>query len=124
MSSCQLSEISEKVIALTFKHLEKNPIPLDVTFVGKSDIRKLNKKHRGINKATDVLSFPLEEPTHLGDIVIAIDIATKQAKEYGHSFEREIAFLTLHGLLHLLGYDHDAMEPLYEPILEKAGFPL
>jgi len=115
-------ELVEKVIETTFSHLDMRPTPLDVTFVSKGEIRALNKRHRGISKATDVLSFPLEEELHLGDVVICIEIATAQAKEYGHSLEREIAFLTLHGILHLLGYDHDAMEPLYEPILTKAGY--
>ena len=82
-----------------------------------TEIHKLNLEHRGIDKATDVLSFPLGEngvydinPENgakmLGDIVISVDHAVKQAKLYEHSLQREIAFLTVHSMLHLLGYDH------------------
>ena len=83
----------------------------------------MNKKFRGIDKATDVLSFPLfdyegesEEPPvdemlgMLGDIVLSLEQADIQANEYGHSFEREVAFLTVHSMLHLLGYDHETGE--------------
>ena len=90
---------------------------ISVTFVNDEDIRKLNKQHRNIDKATDVLSFPLGEngvydinhdtgAKMLGDIVISIERAYAQAEEYGHPLQREIAFLTVHSLLHLLGYDH------------------
>lgn len=82
-------------------------------------VRKLNAAYRGIDSTTDVLSFPMEggEGTRfvspsdavkqLGDIVISVPKAQEQAVEYGHSFERELAYLTVHGLLHLLGYDHE-----------------
>jgi probable rRNA maturation factor len=90
-----------------------------ISIVDDERIRELNSAHRGIDKVTDVLSFPLldedaaafvlppDTPTYLGDVVIAIDQARRQAEEYGHSFERELAYLTAHGLLHLLGYDHE-----------------
>ena len=97
-----------------------NPAEVSVTFVDNAEIKDLNKKFRGIDKATDVLSFPLfdyegesEEPPvdemlgMLGDIVLSLEQADLQAKEYGHSFEREVAFLTVHSMLHLLGYDHE-----------------
>ena len=100
-----------------------NPAEVSVTFVDNAEIKDLNKKFRGINKATDVLSFPLfdyegesEEPPvdemlgMLGDIVLSLEKAEAQAKEYGHSFEREVAFLTVHSMLHLLGYDHETGE--------------
>lgn len=90
---------------------------ISVSFVDDAEIRELNKKHRNIDASTDVLSFPLGEngvydinhdtgAKMLGDIVISIEHAVAQAEEYGHSLQREIAFLTVHSLLHLLGYDH------------------
>ena len=100
-----------------------NPCEVSVSFVDNSEIRELNKKFRSIDKATDVLSFPLfdyegesEEPPvdemlgMLGDIVLSLEQTALQAEEYGHSFEREVAFLTVHSMLHLLGYDHETGE--------------
>ena len=100
-----------------------NPCEVSVTFTDNENIRKLNQKFRGIDRATDVLSFPLfdyegnsEEPPinelkgMLGDIVISLERAEEQAEEYGHSFQREVAFLTVHSMLHLLGYDHETGE--------------
>ncbi|HZR00331.1 MAG TPA: rRNA maturation RNase YbeY [Chloroflexota bacterium] len=90
-----------------------------VTLVSDDEIRDLNKTHRGKDEVTDVLSFPLTEgdaasfvlpdevPTHLGDVVVSTDRARAQAAELGHSFERELAYLAVHGTLHLLGYDHE-----------------
>lgn len=89
-----------------------------------NEIRKLNRDYRGKDAATDVLSFPLEEETAdgepaiiggpgerwLGDIVISVEKAQAQAQAYGHTFEREMTFLLIHGLLHLLGYDHEKGE--------------
>ena len=95
-----------------------NTCEVSVTFTDDAGIRELNKNFRNIDSATDVLSFPLfdfegsEEPAvdvvenMLGDIVISLERAEAQAEEYGHSFEREVAFLTVHSMLHLLGYDH------------------
>ncbi len=90
---------------------------ISVRFVDNEMIRELNREHRNIDKATDVLSFPLGENGEydvnpdtgafmLGDIVISVEKAMEQAEEYGHSLEREIAFLSVHSMLHLLGYDH------------------
>lgn len=90
---------------------------VNVTFVDDEQIEKLNADFRNIESSTDVLSFPLGEngeydinPENgakmLGDIVISVDHAIKQAELYGHSFQREMAFLTVHSMLHLLGYDH------------------
>lgn len=90
---------------------------ISVTIVDNETIRQLNSQTRGIDRATDVLSFPLGENGEyevnyatdallLGDIVISLPKAFEQAQEYGHSAEREIAFLTVHSMLHLLGYDH------------------
>ena len=95
-----------------------NDVQISVTFVDDEGIRAINNSYRNIDKATDVLSFPLtdfeggeEPPTDepeiaLGDIVISLERARAQAAEFGHSFDREIAFLTVHSMLHLLGYDH------------------
>ena len=90
---------------------------VSVRFVDNEQIREMNRVHRGIDSETDVLSFPLGEngvydvdPANgayiLGDIVISLPKALTQAEEYGHSLEREIAFLAVHSMLHLLGYDH------------------
>ncbi|HLU21258.1 rRNA maturation RNase YbeY [Lederbergia graminis] len=92
---------------------------LSVTFVTNNAIQEINKSYRGKDYATDVISFALEElgedeiiikgvemPRFLGDIIISIEKAQEQAAEYGHSFDREIGFLAVHGFLHLLGYDH------------------
>jgi len=78
-----------------------------IAFVSDKKIRELNRQFRGMDKATDVLSFPAGEKTNLGDIAVSVDTATRQAKETGLSFDDEIAQLILHGLLHLSGYDHE-----------------
>ena len=122
----------------------ENPIEVSVTFTDNEGIRELNRKFRNIDRATDVLSFPLfdytgesEEPPvdefvgMLGDIVISLEQAKKQAEEFGHSFEREAAFLTVHSMLHLLGYDHEAggdeeadMRRRQREILDRMGLSL
>lgn len=83
---------------------------LSLTFCDNNRIQEMNRTFRGIDRATDVLSFPMDDEDLLGDIVISIPIAQEQANEYGHSFERELFFLVLHGFLHLLGYDHKTEE--------------
>ena len=95
-----------------------NDAQVSITFTDNEGIRKLNEQYRGIDRETDVLSFPLtdfeggdeppvDEPERmLGDIVISLEKAAAQAEEFGHSFEREAAFLCVHSMLHLLGYDH------------------
>ena len=101
----------------------QNHCEVSVTFTDNEGIHALNKKFRGVDKPTDVLSFPLfdfegetEEPpidevmSNLGDIVISLEKAKEQAEEFGHSFERETAFLCVHSMLHLLGYDHERSE--------------
>lgn len=93
---------------------------VSVTFVDNEEIRRLNKEFRDIDSATDVLSFPLGENGEydinpdtgaklLGDVVISLERAMEQAKEFGHSLEREVCYLSVHSMFHLLGYDH--MEP-------------
>ena len=78
-----------------------------IAFVSDKRIRELNRQFRGIDKATDVLSFPAEDKLNLGDIAVSVDTAAVQAKENGLTLEGEIAQLILHGLLHLCGYDHE-----------------
>ena len=78
-----------------------------IAFVSDRNIRKLNQQFRNLDKPTDVLSFPADEETNLGDIAISVETAAAQAKENGLTFEAEIAQLILHGLLHLSGYDHE-----------------
>ncbi|MFK4391596.1 rRNA maturation RNase YbeY [Bacillus sp. AFS026049] len=100
------------------ENIEKDT-ELSVTFVDNDRIREINKEYRHKDSATDVISFALEEmgedeveivgaemPRMLGDIIISIERTKQQAEEYGHSFDRELGFLALHGFLHLLGFDH------------------
>ncbi|MCC3145390.1 rRNA maturation RNase YbeY [Halanaerobium sp. Z-7514] len=82
---------------------------VSVAFVSNEEIRKLNKKYRELDEATDVLSFPIDDEV-LGDIIISSQRAALQAEEYGHSLKRELAYLTVHGILHLFGYDHHGQE--------------
>ena len=111
-------KLIEKVIseALRYEGVNDNT-EVSVTIVDNEEIRKINNKFRNIDRATDVLSFPLIDfdnedlpndgsKIYLGDIIISIERAKEQAKEYGHSIDREIGFLTAHSMLHLLGYDH------------------
>lgn len=92
---------------------------VSVTFVTNEMIRDINREYRGKDQPTDVISFAMEElgegetaiigssePRMLGDIIISLDRTKEQAADYGHSFERELGFLAVHGFLHLLGYDH------------------
>ena len=91
---------------------------LNIIIVDNNTIHKINKEFRGVDRPTDVISFALEDDDTfiklderiLGDIYISIDKVYEQTKEYGHSFKREISFLTVHGVLHLLGYDHMNIE--------------
>ncbi len=85
---------------------------VSLSFVDDGTMRALNNQYRGLDEATDVLSFPQDElpeglPQILGDIVISLERAAQQAQEYGHGLEREVVYLAIHGLLHLLGYDHE-----------------
>ena len=87
---------------------------VSVTVVDNEAIREINREHRGIDRPTDVLSFPMfdedfddGEDAILGDIVLSLEKAVAQAAEYGHSVRREVAFLTVHSVLHLLGFDHE-----------------
>lgn len=93
------------------------PAEVNITFVSDEGIKNINRDFRNINKSTDVLSFPLGEngvydvnPENgrilLGDVIISVEHALMQAETFGHSFEREMAYLTVHSIFHLLGYDH------------------
>ena len=119
-----------------------SPAEVDVTLVNDEDIKEMNNQFRNIDSATDVLSFPLGEngqfdrnPENgslmLGDIVISVDHALAQANLYGHSVEREVAFLTVHSMLHLLGYDHEnggleqmTMREKEENVLDALGLAI
>ncbi|MBS4194722.1 rRNA maturation RNase YbeY [Lederbergia citri] len=113
-------ELIEKLLnyAAEEEHIE-NGTELSVMIVSNDEIQKINKEYRGKDYATDVISFAMEElgedepeikgaemPRMLGDIIISFEKAQEQANDYGHSFSRELGFLTIHGFLHLLGYDH------------------
>lgn len=95
----------------------EEPCEVSVTFVDNAEIHRLNLEFRGIDRATDVLSFPTGDPGEyeenldtgrlvLGDVIISLERAMEQAEDFGHSIQREVAFLTAHSVLHLLGYDH------------------
>lgn len=118
-------------------NLDKQRCELSVTFVGLDEIHELNREYRGVDRPTDVLSFPqfedLEEEIPevgeicLGDVVICREKAEEQAEEFGHSFERELVYLFTHSVLHLLGYDHmeedekKVMRQREEEIMEQIG---
>ena len=121
------------VIENTLKHEKVTNANFSIVFVDEEKIQELNKNYRGIDKVTDVISFAFEDNQlivyndirFLGEIFICIPRMIKQAEDYGHSEVRELAFLTVHGLLHLLGYDHmnkedeEEMFALQEVILNE-----
>ena len=116
------NELIEKVIRQAFieEQIDNIKLYINIILTNPENIKKINKEYRNIDKETDVLSFPMfekeeieeikkhgkdiEEP--LGDIVISIEKVEEQAKEYGHSFERELSYMLIHGFYHLMGYDH------------------
>lgn len=107
-----------KVIKKTLKLENVKKVIFSIIFVTEDKIQEINKEYRGIDKVTDVISFAFEDydaiieskTRVLGDIFICIPRMLEQAKMYGHSVKRELSFLTVHGLLHLLGYDHNTKE--------------
>ncbi len=125
----------DDVIKRVLKHEKVKNANFSIIFVDLKEIRKINNDYRGIDRETDVISFALEDKKAdfnlgirlLGDIYICIPKMEEQAKSYGHSIKRELSFLTVHGLLHLLGYDHmnketeKEMFQLQELILNEAG---
>ena len=115
--------IIEKVVKKCFEveKLENSKLYISITLTTPSNIKKINNEYRKIDKPTDVLSFPMFEKEELdekiqnqdfkyedilGDIIISIEQVKTQAEEYGHSFERELAYMLVHGFYHLMGYDH------------------
>jgi probable rRNA maturation factor len=146
--SKNMEKLFKRIIKTANKYSKFNQrkFEVSISFVDKQQIRELNKKTRNIDKETDVLSFPnlnlkpmnkinikdykddIDPETHLlmlGDIVICEDVAHENAEKYGHSYEREVCYLVLHGFLHLLGFDHmkeddkKIMRALEEAVLKK-----
>lgn len=126
----EIQKLLKKVVKK--EHLEQTIF--NVIIVDNDYIHQLNREYRGIDRPTDVISFALEDEKEilspvrmLGDIYVSLDKVNEQSREYGHSFLRELAFLTIHGLLHLLGYDHMEKEDeiimfqKQEDILNEAG---
>ena len=123
----------QKVIKHALKMLKVNNAVFSVIFISDEEMHEMNSKYRGIDRTTDVLSFAFEDSDPisidgirvLGDIYISIPKMKEQAIEYGHDEKRELSFLTIHGLLHLLGYDHmtkedeEVMFGLQEAILNE-----
>lgn len=111
-------EEEKKIIEYALEYKKLNDVIFNVIFVDNETIKNINKEYRAIDRETDVISFALEDDKDitfefgrlLGDIYISVPKMKEQAKEYGHSEKREMAFLTIHGLLHLLGYDHMTKE--------------
>lgn len=133
-------EIVKKVLEQCFKEEDMldSKLYITITFTTPQNIKEINKQYRNIDKATDVLSFPMFEKDELetkiknkyyvcedvlGDIIISIEKVQEQAEEYGHSFERELSYMIVHGFYHLMGYDHikeedkKVMRPKEEKVL-------
>lgn len=133
----ELEEIEElsKLTVFLADYFNLDNVIYNVIIVDNNKIHEINKEYRNIDRETDVISFALEDDETiindnvrvLGDIYISIDKAKEQSKEYGHTLKRELCFLTTHGFLHLIGYDHmkkedeEVMFSLQEEILEKYG---
>ena len=130
----EYEKIIEPVVKECFKEekLENSKLTIQITLTNPENIRKLNKEHRNIDKETDVLSFPMFEKEEidlkvktqdfpyediLGDMVISIQRVEEQAKEYGHSFKRELSYMVVHSFYHLMGYDH--MEEEEKKVMRK-----
>lgn len=140
----KFEEIIKKVVEQCFKeeNLENTKLNISITLTTPENIKKINKEYRNVDSETDVLSFPIFEKEELdnkilkkefeyedilGDIVISIKRVEEQAKEYGHSFERELSYMVVHGFYHLMGYDHIkeedklVMRSKEEKVLTKLG---
>ena len=121
------NEVIEKVLKNGFNILNKRDYCINIILVSSTEIQELNKTYREKDIETDVLTFPDGYLNSLGDVFISIPKVKEQASEYGHSFERELGFLTVHGLLHTLGYDHETeddelvMTDLQNRVLKKSG---
>ena len=137
----EYDEVIKKVLSQCFneENLENSNLWITVTLTTPRKIQEINNEYRGIDKATDVLSFPMFEKDELeekiakkdfenedilGDIIVSVEKVKEQAIEYGHSFERELSYMIVHGFYHLMGYDHikeddkKVMRPKEEKILE------
>lgn len=112
-------EITNEMLDIVKKSIEKvlkeedldDNVQVSISFVGDDEIKELNRDFRGVDSSTDVLSFPMDdefqiEETMLGDVIINTKRVMEQAEEFGHSNTRELSYLTVHSILHLLGYDH------------------
>lgn len=92
------------------KICDEDTVEVSVSFVDGEEIRELNRDYRGVDRVTDVLSFPMDmafdDYRNLGDVIINTEKVKEQAEEFGHSYRRELTYLTVHSLLHLVGYDH------------------
>ena len=140
----EYEDIIKRVVEQCFKEekLKNSKLYISITLTTPEHIHEINKKYRNVDKETDVLSFPMFEKNELdekiknqdfkyedvlGDIVISIEKVKEQAEEYGHSFERELSYMIVHGFYHLMGYDHIeeedkiVMRPKEENILNKLG---
>ena len=137
-------KIINKVVEAVLKQEKiKHDLDVYITLTNNRGIHEINKQYRDIDRPTDVLSFPMFQRDEisnlkkkkkdnveeiLGDIVVSIDKVKEQSKEYGHSYERELAYLVTHGMLHLLGFDHmideekEEMRKHEEKVLEVLGF--
>ncbi|CAI2675860.1 rRNA maturation RNase YbeY [Apilactobacillus apinorum] len=138
-------ELVKNVLQFASKQLNlKDNTEMSVTFVNNDEIKEINSKYRGVDRATDVISFAIEDgedefplimddemaaeiPENIGDIFVSIDKVAEQAEFLNHSYERELGFLVVHGFLHLNGYDHmkqedeDIMFPLQRKIMDDYG---
>ncbi len=127
-----LKEIKEldDLVEFLIEEFKLEEAIFSIIIVDEKTIQEINKKYRGIDKVTDVISFALEDEKKfiaelrvLGDVYICLEKAKNQALEYGHSLKRELSFLTVHGLLHLLGYEHEEDETemfkVQKEVLEK-----
>lgn len=138
--------LSAVVVEALAPDFDPDDVEIGLTLVDDDSMARLNDEYRAVDGPTDVLSFPMwtreqlsemrlvpdkypERPLLLGDVVISLETARRQADEYGHSFGRELAFLLVHGVLHLLGYEHDndqsraEMRKREEAVLAATGWP-
>ena len=111
----RLKKITNNVLKLVLEEKGRIGAEVSIVFVDDGEMRNLNRNFRGINKSTDVLAFPMNDgkfaninPQLLGDVVISVPTARKQGEANGYSMERELSILLIHGVLHLLGYDHQS----------------
>lgn len=137
-------ELIERVVCTTLQYEKvEDPCYISITIVDEEEIKDINREHRNIDRVTDVLSFPVvnlldgrseknagdyyEDKLILGDVVICAKRAKAQSIEFGHSYERELGYLTCHSILHLIGYDHETdserevMRQKEEAVMELVG---